>query len=230
MKSCLLSTIPYRLLIQSLAAYPANNFVQFLLQLFGFDTTVQLINRYNIGTSKYWKRATVFWQVDINGKVRSGKIMKYDAQTGRRIKRPFHHINWVHSVLKLPGFELTQCLFGEHLLNQHPDRTVAIVESEKTAIIASVYLPQLLWLACGSLTNLTVEKCNVLAGRPIVLFPDLNGYARWREKAIELSGIAPVTLSKLLERKATANERLKGLDLADYLLRFNTKDFLELQC
>jgi uncharacterized protein DUF6371 len=233
MESCLLSTISFRLLIQSLSAFNANNFVQFLLSVFGFDTTVALINRYNIGTSKYWPGATVFWQVDIHGKIRSGKIMKYDVATARRIKQPFQHINWAHTVLRLPGFELRQCLFGEHLLGDscmnivgRQTGTIAIVESEKTAIIASVYLPQFIWLACGSLTNLTVEKCRVLAGRNVVLFPDLNGYRNWRRKAIELSSIATVTISSLLDKKANRQERRKGLDLADYLLRFDVKEFL----
>ena len=34
-------------------------------------------------------------------------------------------------------WELSQCLFGEHLLSLYPDRTVALVESEKTAVICS---------------------------------------------------------------------------------------------
>ena len=34
-------------------------------------------------------------------------------------------------------WELSQCLFGEHLLSLYPDRTVALVESDKTAVICS---------------------------------------------------------------------------------------------
>jgi hypothetical protein len=66
-------------------------------------------------------------------------------------------------------------LFGEHLLIDKT-KPVAIVESEKTAVIASVYLPQFIWVAVGSLTNLNAEKCNVLKGRTVTLFPDLNGF------------------------------------------------------
>jgi hypothetical protein len=50
--------------------------------------------------------------------------------------------------LKLPAFQLSQCLFGEHLLKD-TETPVAIVESEKTAIIASCYYPEFIWLACG---------------------------------------------------------------------------------
>jgi hypothetical protein len=42
--------------------------------------------------------------------------MLYNANTGKRIKEPFNHATWVHSVLKLPEFNLQQCFFGEHLL------------------------------------------------------------------------------------------------------------------
>ncbi len=104
-------------------------------------------------------------------------------------------------------------------------QTIAIIESEKTTIITSVYLPQFIWLACGSLTNLTIEKCKVLIGYNVVLFPDLNGYDKWCIKAKELSAITSITVSDLLERKAGNTEKLHGLDLADYLLRFDIEDF-----
>jgi hypothetical protein len=31
-------------------------------------------------------------------------------------------------------FELKQCYFGEHLLEKYPEKPVAVVESEKTAV------------------------------------------------------------------------------------------------
>ena len=49
------------------------------------------------------------------------------------------------------NWELTQCLFGEHLLSaiDEKQKTVALVESEKTAIIASCIMPKYIWLATG---------------------------------------------------------------------------------
>ena len=38
------------------------------------------------------------------------------------------------------GFNLPQCFFGEYLLKIYPENSVAIVESEKSAIIARFYL------------------------------------------------------------------------------------------
>jgi hypothetical protein len=102
---------------------------------------------------------------------------------------------------------------------------VAIVESEKTAMIASVYLPQFIWLAAGSLTNLNADKCSVLKGRTVTLFPDLQGYDKWNSKANELSHLAKFTVSDLLERKATEAEKKLGFDLADYLIEFDLEAF-----
>ncbi len=233
------SFIPVEVFKASLKGYEANHFVKFLIDLLGVEVASELVSRFFIGTSKHQfaniefpnykseKGATVFWQIDTQGKVRTGKIMLYSPTTGKRVKQPFNHITWVHKALKQPEFELRQCLFGEHLLNVAENKTkpIAIVESEKTAVIASVYLPQFIWLAVGSLTNLKAEKCSVLKGRTVTLFPDLNGFDKWSIKAKELSHLANFTVSNLLERKATEAERQQGFDLADYLIKFDYKAF-----
>ncbi len=218
--------IPVEIFKASLQHHEKNHFVKFLIDLFGMEVASQSISRYFIATSKHWNGATVFWQIDKHGKIRTGKIMLYSPSTGKRVKEPYDYITWVHTLLKQPAFELRQCLFGEHLLNDN-SKPVAIVESEKTAVVASVYLPQFIWVAVGSLTNLNAEKCSILKGRIVTLFPDLNGYEKWSSKAKELSTFATVTVSDLLERKATDLERNQGLDLADYLVKFDYREFVE---
>jgi hypothetical protein len=218
------SFIPVEVFKASLKAHETNCFVQFLINLFKVEVASQLVSRYFIAASKYWNGATVFWQIDTQGKVRTGKIMLYSPVTGKRVKEPYNYINWVHKAIKQPEFELRQCLFGEHLLI-NKTKPVAIVESEKTAVIASVYLPQFIWVAVGSLTNLNAEKCSILKGRTITLFPDLNGFDKWNSKAKELSHLANFTVSDLLERKATEAEKKQGFDLADYLIKYDYKAF-----
>jgi hypothetical protein len=218
------SFIPVEVFKASLKAHETNHFVQFLINLFGVEVASKLVSRYFIATSKHWNGATVFWQIDIKGKVRTGKIMLYSPTTGKRIKEPFNHINWAHKAIKKPEFELRQCLFGEHLLIDKT-KPVAIVESEKTAIIASVYLAQFIWVAVGSLTNLNTEKCSILKGRTVILFPDLNGFEKWSNKANELSHLAIFTVSDLLELKATEAEKKQGFDLADYLIKYDYEAF-----
>ena len=221
------SFIPVEVFKASLnpTAFETNHFVQFLIHLFGVEVASQLVSRYFIATSKHWNVATVFWQIDTQGKVRTGKIMLYSPTTGKRVKEPFNRISWAHKALKQAVFELRQCLFGEHLLIDKT-KPVAIVESEKTAVIASVYLPQFIWVAVGSLSNLHAEKCSVLNGRTVTLFPDLNGFDKWSSKAKELSRIANFTVSDLMERKATEAEKKQGFDLADYLIKYDYKAFV----
>jgi hypothetical protein len=218
------SFIPVEVFKASLKAHETNHFVKFLINLFGAEVASQLVSRYFIATSKHWNGATVFWQIDTKGKVRAGKIMLYSPTTGKRIKEPFNHINWVHKAIKKPEFELRQCLFGEHLLIDKT-KPVAIVESEKTAIIASVYLPAFIWVAVGSLSNLNAEKCSILKGRTVILFPDLKAFDKWNRKAKELSHLATFAVSDLLERKANEAEKKQGFDLADYLIKFDYKAF-----
>jgi hypothetical protein len=213
------SFIPFEVFKASLntTAFETNHFVQFLINLFGVQVASQLVSRYFIANSKHWNGATVFWQIDIQGKVRTGKIMLYSPTTGKRIK---DRTNWVHKLIGQPEFNLKQCLFGEHLLIDKT-KPVAIVESEKTAIIASAYFPDFIWLACGGLGNLSTEKCSVLKGRKVTLFPDLKGFDRWSSKATELG----YSISDLLERKATDIEKQQGLDIADYLIKYSINDF-----
>jgi hypothetical protein len=219
-----MSLIPAEALKESLKGYEQNHFIAYLISLFGEEETSQLIGRYYIGSSKHWPGSTVFWQIDIQGKIRTGKIMLYSPDTGKRIKKPYNHITWTHKALKQPDFNLKQCFYGEHLLKGNT-KPVAIVESEKTAIIASQYLPGFIWLAVGSLTNLSPARCRVLSGRVVTLFPDLNAFDKWQEKANNLSGMAGLTVSDLLERKATQAEKAEGLDLADYLIKFDWQQF-----
>jgi hypothetical protein len=221
-----ISFIPEEKFKASLKMYESNHFVTYLIDLFGIEVTNDLVGKYFIGTSKHWNGASVFWQIDSQGKVRTGKIMLYNPLTGKRVKEPFNHITWVHTRLSQPDFELEQCFFGEHLLRDK-SRPVAIVESEKTAVIASAYLPEFIWLAAGNADGLNSSKCSVLKGRNVKLFPDLNAFDKWKRKAEGFSHIATFQVSDLLEKSASEAERRKGLDIADYLERFSLKEYLK---
>lgn len=206
---------------QALRGYPANKLFQFLSAQFGETETLKLMKRYKVGTSKYWDGATVFWQTDNQNKVRTGKIMLYNPETGKRIKEPYNHVTWVHSVLHKGDYNLKQCFFGEHLLAEDRSRPVALVESEKTALIASYYLPQFLWIASGGKNGcFNAYSLSVLAERSVVLFPDLGATDYWQSKIglMKSYGIE-VRMFDDLEANATENERKEGYDIADYLLK-----------
>lgn len=207
-----------------------STFAKWMTERFGNVLATSAMSRYRLGASKHWDGATVFWQVDINGSIRGGKVMLYD-ETGHRVKAPENCITWAHRILRLKNYNLSQCFYGEHLLSEQTSATVAIVESEKTAIIASIYLPDLLWIATGGKngcrwkTNTAVTS--VLENRNVILFPDLGAFSDWQRMADVISqNGARVVMNSLLEKNATDAERDNGLDLADYLLRFSPEDFL----
>ena len=125
---------------------------------------------------------------------------------------------------------MKQCLFGEHLLADASSsaRTVAIVESEKTALVASLFIPDLVWLATGGMHgSFNSEAMQVLRGCDVVLFPDLKATDEWRCKAKMLQSICKsATCSDLLERMATDGQREAGLDIADFLLMEETPQMI----
>jgi hypothetical protein len=205
---------------KSMNHYSGSKLFQFLSSQFGEAESLRLMELYRVGTANHWQGSTVFWQTDANGRVRTGKIMLYNPATGRRIKKPHNHITWVHSIIHKEGFNLKQCYFGEHLLPTDNTKPVAIVESEKSALIASSYLPQYLWIASGGKNGcFREENLSVLKGRNVVLFPDLGATDDWsaRISTMERMGIT-VKIFDYLEKSATPEQQKDGFDIADFLL------------
>jgi len=215
-----ISTLPQHILDSTMKAFDANNFYIILEEVFGGKKAKELMLLYNVGTSKHWSGANIFWQKDIHGLIRTGKIMYYDISTKKRIKEPNNKTNWVHKLLKLSNFNLSQCPFGEHLSIGY--KPIALVESEKTAVIASGYLPNFTWIATGGMQNFTAKCLRNLEGKTITVFPDLDGIEKWKIKAKQISSEINVEFifDTYLEENATVEDYSNKLDLADYLLRY----------
>jgi hypothetical protein len=225
----------------TLGNYDRNAFVQFLLNLFPDcgDEIQSVLKHYFVGT--YQDGLTVFWQIDGRGKIRTGKIMRYDPATGKRgIVRSWMQdgekrelkTDWMHGKIK-KDFNLNQCFFGEHLLPKFPNKPVAIVEAEKTAIIASLCFPEFIWLSCGGKKNLKAYDLKKLAGRRIILYPDADGFDLWQKVAAEARiKNLNVVVSDLIEKHATDQQKANGYDLADFLISQQaeinqTNDFID---
>lgn len=190
-----------------------NNFITYLRSIFD-DTTVQsLTDTYRIGTTKRFKDGVVFWYIDRFGNVRSGKAMGYNTN-GRRRKDP-PQVHWVHSILKLQNYKYNACLFGSHLLTNGSKTSISVVESEKTAIIASAYLPQFTWVATGGKQNLRRKLFECIKDRQIILYPDKGCVDDWQQTATkELKGFN-WSVSDVLEDWDCE----KGADIADVLVQ-----------
>lgn len=214
------SFIPTSTMQKSLSKYEINPFYSYLCSIIGREETNRIFRMYYVGTANKWGGSTVFWQIDVNGQVRAGKIMGYDRNMGHRIKEPQSQVTWAHSAIGIKDYHLVQCLFGEHLLPSKPTTSVAVVESEKTALIMAHFMPDLIWLATGGKDGCFNETAiQVLKGRTVVLIPDLGAWEKWQKKSILLKPIChQVIMSDVIEKIATDEQRQAGLDVADFFL------------
>ncbi len=219
-------------------------FFQYLIQLFiegerlpksGIPMkAAQAISAYQLTpTDNIWiadslyKDGVIFWQFDYKNRIRTAKIMRYNSNTGKRIKRPKNYINWLHSVLKhqkkIESFNLVQCFFGEHLLTKYPNKPIAIVESEKTACIMSQIIPSHIWLATGGSNGVKWHQAKVyqvLYNREVILYPDLGQFNKWSDLAERLKSVhLNIRCSDLLEKYANDNEKKSGFDIADFAIQ-----------
>jgi hypothetical protein len=161
--------IPFEVVQLSMLRKRRSDLVLFLERVLDPVVVEGLVEAYRLGTTRGGD--VIFWEIDVEGRCRTGKVMKYDRESGHRVKDEAvaGRVNWVHSMLKradltpprwlLPsGWELRQCLFGEHLLREFPEKTVALVESEKTAVICAGLMPGHLWLATGGKQGINDRK------------------------------------------------------------------------
>lgn len=181
----------------------------------------RLLEDYRLGATH--DGAVIFWQIDRNDKVRTGKVIQYNPEDGHRIKDGrTSAVNWVHSILKkqqaLPEeWQLSQCLFGEHLLKSNPDKVAVLVESEKSAVIGSAIFPGYVWLATGGKSQMKEEKLRALTGRTVLLFPDADGYAEWKQRAGNMTCFKAI-VSDIIEKNATPKQKADHIDIADWII------------
>lgn len=222
-----LCVIPPDIVARSVSHRTKSYLVEFLDSILDPIVVEGLIDEYRLGVTH--SRAAIFFQIDAEGRCRTGKMMMYDPETGHRIKDPDKpgRINWVHAVMKRVGqlpedWELTQCLFGGHLLPLYPDKPVALVESEKTVVICAGLMPRFLWLATGGKQQINAEKFAVLGKRKVTAFPDVDGFTEWTERLHAIPGLN-VTIADVLQKEATPQDFLDHIDIADWLLRYKTR-------
>jgi frataxin-like iron-binding protein CyaY len=202
----------------------SNNFVHFLETLFPNDNdkVKKAVSDYLIGTWESWRGTTIFWQIDQMERVHHGKVMLYNPNTGKRAKNKEGKgmFSTVRSLAKLGGFVLEQCLFGLHLVDINTG-VIALVESEKTAVIMSIFKPEYIWLATGSKGGFKYEYLKAIKEYKITAFPDKSEYNDWLNKAIELNGFGfKITVNDWLENTDYSN----GTDLADVYINEREAD------
>lgn len=247
--------IPSEVLKQTLSRYEHNIFLQNLLNRVKYPFEIadieKVISLYYLGTvaEGYRTGAMTIPFIDIKGNIRTIQVKQFD-ETNHTTGTDFLHSiiekeckrnnkalpSWLKDYMKQD--KKVSCLFGEHLLSKYRSNPVALVEAPKTAIYATLYFgfperaEDFIWLAVYNLSSLKLEKCLSLTGRNVFLFPDLSkdgrAFMQWSNKAKEIEkslSNSRFIISDFLENNAGEIERLQGLDLADYLIQNDWREF-----
>lgn len=153
--------------------FSPNTFIEHLYKTFGTEIASNLVVKYNIGTAK--NCGTIFWQQDLKGRFRTAKVMYY-KENGKRDKS---RASWfVHKKIR-EDFNFQQCFFGLHLVDG--TKPVALCESEKTAVLMSVYMPEYTWVASGGSEMLNAQRLSELP-RLDKVFADGGQFEKWESK------------------------------------------------
>lgn len=206
----------------SLQATSANSLFIFLHRVFDTDlgsaVVDDVLSRMAVGTSLKFGGSPIFWLIDSDGRIRDGKIVGYDTETGKRIKHPRPLFTNVHTLLKTKyDGEFRPCFFGEHLVSlRSRDLPVWLFESEKAALVTALSMESGgMWLGipiasggCATFNPTDENKrdpwgrLRVLRGRRVVLFPDEGKFEDWSIKGRALRGYArEVYISTAMERE-----------------------------
>jgi hypothetical protein len=119
----------------------------------------------------------------------------------------------------------TAPLYGAQFLTEETlDVPVVLVESEKTAVVGSLFLPEFVFVATGGANGLTREKAQALAGRDVLVLLDADSAGKRSEESVvdvlRSVGARPIVE---LDGKSLAAvlfpEADDGADLADYYLQ-----------
>jgi len=216
----------------TLTAYEDNVLVQYLIGLFGAAEAMRLVFLFYVGSTK--GGGTAFWQIDERLRPRTAQRIFY-GPNGKRLKPgdgvPFEKTQPKRLFTMEDGF--STCLFGLHQLWDAPaDALIALVESEKTAVIASGYLPfwqgrPVVWMASSGSEGLVRDKIEPLRGRDVVLCPDFSFAARatWGEVPMRKKEVATTVtirgqqLERMVRRTHPEGEIIEDYESAAVRLR-----------
>ena len=204
-----------------------------LLNIFPRERVLKAIDDYLVGFESLDTRkidnSILYWQVNNQGEILNAKRIYYKAG-GHRDKKVPPMLIWSHR---------PQCLYGLHRYSEHNRHMpVAIVESEKSAIIMSIVQPGYLWMATGSLNNFNERFLEPVKQAHIIAYPDVDyqrdkrtgksaSFELWNRTAIQLNRKGwNIRLSNVLEDMATTPQRMDKIDVTDVAIEHALQEFI----
>jgi len=157
--------------------YNPDNFTLFLKSIFGSLATEHTLRKYKVGQTRWkiketenYENLTTFWYINKNNEILHDKIILFKPDGHRD-----HSFGGSRSHTIRKGYS-GNCLFGEHLLRDRKDgERVFVVESEKAAIIGSLYFGNSVWLATGGKNNFIYGN----ADEGYTYLADIDAYEYW---------------------------------------------------
>ena len=184
--------------------------------------------RYHLGKTKSGQ--PIFWIHDM--------LTPLDAHIGTD--------TWISTLLKareplLKCWQVQHCLFGLHLLvsdvrcmkedvaNREPfimnrEQTIAIVESEASAMVLSELFPECIWMAYATTLHLSPELFAPLQGRTVTLYPRTDPTLStflFFEDLVDVTHRQydiDITVDSTLENHASADQKDRCIDILNFIL------------
>lgn len=171
--------------------------------------------RYHLGKTRNGR--PIFWMID-------EMLTPLDAHIGTDA--------WLSTLLKareplLAPWQVTHCLFGLHLCQSKDPcqsvQSVAVVESEKSAILLSELFPEALWMAYATIGHFSPELFAPLQGHTVILYPRTDPVGDYYLASLELADQVrrlyhlDISVDSTLEHHATPEQKAAKIDLVDFL-------------
>ncbi len=241
--------------------YIHSNFIEGLERRFGSNSVAKVVDLYKLGrfedcydgessavvfpylyTDTHCCTAKLMWFDNALHRIKEGRkqFPKYLHNLKYTDDRGFHHdynnydTDDEMNEIIIP-FKLKLCLFGHHQIINDRQKTICLVESEKTAVIMSIVLPKFIWVATGGKTLIQDCKFLFFTGRKCLVFPDLseddNVCQYWFEKLSYYNrkyGYDFEIVDYYSDFLKNDNELIRyckcegKFDIADFVMDFNT--------
>lgn len=211
------------------------NLFTFLCRYWDEDAVKAVFSLYSVGLGmninreKNWElipmpttlqrcnKCSAFPYIDEEGNTHAIKIIPYPVTDHHRIKTYPNAQMIFHKPESNKGV-----YFGTHLLATFPNKPLAIVESEKTAIIGTLIKPSFIWVAVGGFDYFNPDsekqraKLDRLKGRCLHIFPDVDKLTQWKERAdkIREQGFNVVFRDEVIKMFAPNS----GIDIGDVIV------------
>jgi hypothetical protein len=219
--------------------YSSNNLFSFLKNCLPTEVITDAFRKYNVGNFNFWKGATAYWLVNEQDNITHCKLTLHNRHSGK-VVGPGNTVEVYNPELKFFEFvtaekycaflyndfdeftnklKLNACFFGSHLINKTHKQPVLLVENESSALIGSIFIPSLTWIAVGSAKFDSVTNLKIFKNKEVFVLPNYGGFSKqlskinvWSKKIKEVQQLLPTCKIKILDILESALSKRKRMN------------------